>query len=196
MTNAEWLIQNEIPFKNINLHVDNIRHIVSIYINDYEKINYSLILDDVGQEEVELEESKAEYPILFVSTFSVLRVVEAWLDNEADETVFVKKILTTKEKSWLVNLIKPFYKKIDHLRSIEVMRHVKDDAIENDLNCIQITYVNTIFDSDNNPNGTDTFRQTIEMTSDSDICSKMIADEEYSVTTLGLGFNFDFETEN
>lgn len=196
MTNAEWLIQNKIPFKNINLHVDNIHQTANIYINDYEKIEYDLILDDLTQEEIESKTEKAEHTILLVSTFSILRVLEGWLDSEADETLFVKKILSTKEKSWLVNLIKPFYKKIEHLRTIEVMRHVKDEAIEDDLNCIQITYVNTIFDSDGNPNGTGTFRQTIEMTSDSDICSKMVADEEYPVTTLGLGFNFDFESDS
>lgn len=196
MTNAEWLIENKIPFKNVNLHVDNIKRTASIYINDYEKIDYSLILNDTTQEEAELEMSHAEYPILFTSTFSVLRVLEAWLDFEADETVFVKKILSQKEKAWLVNLIKPFYKKIDHLIDIEVMRHVKDENIEDDLNCIQISYTNTIFDSDGNANGTETFRQTIETVGDDDICAKMTADEEYSVKNLGLGFNFDFENEN
>lgn len=196
MTNAEWLIENKIPFKNINLHVDNIKRIASIYVNDYEKIEYNLILNDASEEEIEKEKAKAEYPILFASTFSVLRVLEAWLDNEADETAFVKKILSQKEKAWLVNLIKPFYKKIDHLIDIEVMRHVKDDSIESDLNCIQISYTNRIFDSEGNVNGTETFRQTIETVGDDDICAKMTADEEYSVKTLRLDFNFDFENEN
>lgn len=196
MTNAEWLIENEISFKNVNLHVDNIKRIASIYVNDYEKIDYNLILNDATEEEKTKLEKLAEYPILFASTFSVLRVLEGWLDSEADETAFVKKILSQKEKAWLINLIKPFYKKIDHLIDIEIMRHVKDESIESDLNCIQISYTNRIFDSDGNANGTETFRQTIETVGDDDICAKMTADEEYSVKNLGLGFNFDFENEN
>lgn len=114
--------------------------------------------------------------------------------NEANEQFFVKKILNPKEKNWIVNLIKPFYQKIDHLMDIEVMRHVKDDKIENDLNCIQISYTNRIFDSDNKPNGTETFRQTIELPNGSDICANMIADKEYSVMELNLGFDFNFES--
>lgn len=133
---------------------------------------------------------------MLATTFSVLRVLETWLDYEADETVFVKKILSQKEKNWLVNLIKPFYQKIDHLIDIEVMRHVKDNSIESDLNCIQISYTSRIFDSDGNANGTQTFRQTIELVGDDDICANMTADKEYSVKNLELGFNFDFENEN
>lgn len=196
MTNAEWLIKNKIPFQSINLHVDNIKKIVGIYVNGYEKIEYSLVLNDVTQEEINKEKAKVEHPILLVSTFSVLRVLETWLDYEADETVFVKKILSPKEKNWLANLIKPFYQKIDHLMGIEVMRHVKDDRIESDLNCIQISYTNRIFDSDGNANGTQTFRQTIETIGNDDICANMTADKEYSVKNLGLGFDFDFENEN
>ena len=49
MTNAEWLIKNEIPFKNINIHIGNIRKIVSIYITDYEKIEYNLESNDPTQ---------------------------------------------------------------------------------------------------------------------------------------------------
>ena len=108
--------------------------------------------------------------------------------------LFVKKILNKKEKNWIVNLIKPFYQKIEHLMDIEVMRHVKDDKIENDLNCIQISYTNRIFDSDNKPNGTETFKQTIELPNGSDICTNMVADKEYSVTELNLGFDFEFES--
>ena len=108
--------------------------------------------------------------------------------------LFVKKILNKKEKNWIVNLIKPFYQKIEHLMDIEVMRHVKDDKIENDLNCIQISYINRIFDSDNKPNGTETFRQTIELPNGSDICANMVADKEYSVTELNLVFDFEFES--
>lgn len=196
MTNAEWLIKNKIPFQSINLHVDNIKKIVGIYVNGYEKIECSLVLNDATQEDIDKEKDKAKYPILFVNTFSVLRVLETWLDYEADETVFAKKILSQKEKNWLVNLIKPFYQKIDHLIDIEVMRHVKDDRIKDDLNCIQISYTNRIFDSDGNANGTQTFRQTIETVGNDDICAKMTADEEYSVKDLGLGFNFDFENGN
>lgn len=196
MTNAEWLIKNKIPFQSINLHVDNIKKIVGIYVNGYEKIEYSLVLNDATQEEINKEKAKVEHPILLVSTFSVLRVLETWLDYEADETVFVKKILSPKEKNWLANLIKPFYQKIDHLMGIEVMRHVKDDRIESDLNCIQISYTNRIFDSDGNANGTQTFRQTIETIGNDDICANMTADKEYSVKNLGLGFDFDFENEN
>lgn len=182
MTNAEWLIENKIPFQSINLHVDNIKNIASIYINDYEKIDYNL--DDVAQEGVNLD------------TFSVLKFFEWWLDYEVDETVFVKKILSQKEKNWLVNLIKPFYKKIDHLMDIEIMRHVKDNRIKDDLNCIQISYTNRIFDFDGNANGTQTFRQTIETVGNDDICANMTADKEYSVKNLRLGFDFDFENEN
>ena len=178
MTNAEWLIQNKIPFKNINIHINNIRKIVSIYITDYEKIEYN----DPTQEEN------------FINASSVLRFFETWLDNEVNEQLFRKKLLNKKEKDWLVNLIKPFYQKIDHLMNIEVMRHVKDDKIENDLNCIQISYTNRIFDSDNKPNGTETFRQTIELPNGSDICANMVADKEYSVTELDLGFDFQFES--
>ena len=177
MTNAEWLIKNEIPFKNINIHIDNIRKIVSIYITDYEKIEYNLEPNDPTQ-----------------NTFSTLRFFEAWLDNEVNEMLFVKKILNKKEKIWIVNLIKPFYQKIEHLMDIEVMRHAKDDKIENDLNCIQVSYTNRIFDSNNKPNGTETFRQTIELPNSSDICANMVADKEYSVTELNLGFDFQFES--
>ena len=175
MTNAEWLIQNKIPFKDINVYIDSIKKIASVYIDGYEKIVYNL--DDTPQE-----------------AFPVLRFFESWLDNEADEMLFVKKILNKKEKNWIVNLIKPFYQKIDHLMNIEVMRHVKDDKIENDLNCIQISYTNRIFDSDNKPNGTETFRQTIELPNDSDICANMVADKEYSVMELNLGLDFEFES--
>lgn len=180
MTNAEWLITNKIPFKNINVYIDNIKKIASVYINGYEKIIYNL--DDVSQEEN------------FVNTFPTLRFFEAWLDNEANEMFFVKKILNKKEKNWIVNLIKPFYQKIEHLIDIEVMRHVKDDKIENDLNCIQISYTNRIFDSDDKPNGTETFKQTIELPNSSDICANMVTDKEYSVTELNLGFDFEFES--
>lgn len=180
MTNAEWLITNKIPFKNINVYIDNIKKIASVYINGYEKIIYNL--DDVSQEEN------------FVNTFPTLRFFEAWLDNEANEMFFVKKILNKKEKNWIVNLIKPFYQKIEHLIDIEVMRHVKDDKIENDLNCIQISYTNRIFDSDDKPNGTETFKQTIELPNSFDICANMVTDKEYSVTELNLGFDFDFES--
>lgn len=196
MTNAEWLIENKIPFQSINLYIDNITNIASIYISGYEKIDYNLILTDVTQAEIDEERSKAKYPILFASTFSFLRVFETWLDYEADETVFVKKILSQKEKAWLINLIKPFYQKIDHLIDIEVMRHVKDNSIESDLNCIQIAYTSRIFDSDGNANGTQTFRQTIETVGNDDICAKMTADKQYSVKNLGLDFDFDFENEN
>lgn len=196
MTNAEWLIKNKIPFQSINLHVDNIKKIVGIYVNGYEKIEYSLVLNDATQEDIDKEKAKAKYPILFVSTFSILRVLETWLDYEADETVFVKKILSQKEKAWLVNFIKPFYKTIDHLMDIEIMRHVKDNRIKDDLNCIQISYTNRIFDSDGNANGTQTFRQTIETVGNDDVCANMTADEEYSVKNLGLGYDFDFENEN
>lgn len=180
MTNAEWLITNKIPFKNINVYIDNIKKIASVYINGYEKIIYNL--DDVSQEEN------------FVNTFPTLRFFEAWLDNEANEMFFVKKILNKKEKNWIANLIKPFYQKIEHLVDIEVMRHVKDDKIENDLNCIQISYTNRIFDSDNKPNGTETFRQTIELPNGSDMCTNMVADKEYSVMELNLGLDFEFES--
>ena len=184
MTNAEWLIQNKIPFKDINIHIDNIKGIASIYIKDYEKIIYNLEPNDPN------DETQKE----FANTFSVLGFFESWLDNEANEMLFVKKILNKKEKNWIVNLIKPFYQKIEHLMDIEVMRHVKDDKIENDLNCIQISYTNRIFDSDNKPNGTETFRQTIELPNGSDICANMVADKEYSVTELNLGFDFEFES--
>ena len=70
MTNAEWLIQNKIPFKNINVYIDNIKKIASVYIDGYEKIVYNL--DDTPQE-----------------AFPVLRFFESWLDNEADEMLFV-----------------------------------------------------------------------------------------------------------
>lgn len=196
MTNAEWLIENKISFQSINIYIDNITDIASIYINDYEKIDYNLIPIDATQEEINKEKIKAKHPILLATTFSVLGVLETWLDYEADETVFVKKILSQKEKIWLVNLINPFYQKIDHLIDIEVMRHVKDNSIESDLNCIQISYTSRIFDSDGNANGTQTFRQTIELVGDDDICANMTADKEYSVKNLGLGFNFDFENEN
>ena len=184
MTNAEWLIQNKIPFQNINIHIDNIKGIASIYVKDYEKIIYNLEPNDPNDETREN----------FVNTFPTLRFFEAWLDNEANEMLFVKKILNKKEKNWIVNLIKPYYQKIEHLMDIEVMRHVKDDKIENDLNCIQISYTNRIFDSDNKPNGTETFRQTIELPNGSDICVNMVADKEYSVTELNLGFDFEFES--
>ena len=184
MTNAEWLIQNKIPFQNINIHIDNIKGIASIYIKDYEKIVYNLEPNDPN------DETQEE----FVNTFPTLRFFESWLDNEVNEMLFVKKILNKKEKNWIVNLIKPFYQKIEHLMDIEVMRHVKDDKIENDLNCIQISYTNRIFDSDNKPNGTETFRQTIELPNGSDICVNMVADKEYSVTELNLGFDFEFES--
>lgn len=197
MTNAEWLIENKIPFQSINVCINNITNIASIYINDYEKIDYNLISSDATQEEINKEKTKVKHPILLINvTFSVLSVLETWLDYEADETVFAKKILSQKEKNWLVNLIKPFYQKIDHLIDIEVMRHVKDNSIESDLNCIQISYTSRIFDSDGNANGTQTFRQTIELVGDDDICANMTADKEYSVKNLGLGFNFDFENEN
>ena len=176
MTNAEWLIQNNIPFKNINIHINNIRKITSIYITDYEKIEYPT------QEEN------------FINASSILDFFESWLDDEANEQLFVKKVLNKKERNWLVNFIKPFYQKIDHLIDIEVMRHVKDDKIENDLNCIQISYTNRIFDSDNKPNGTETFRQTIELPNGSDMCTNMVADKEYSVTELNLGLDFEFES--
>ena len=182
MTNAEWLIQNKIPFQNINIHVDNIKKMASVYIDGYEKIVYNLEPNDETQEEY------------FVNTFPALRFFETWLDNEANEMLFRKKILNKKEKNWIVNLIKPFYQKIEHLVDIEIMRHVKDGSIENDLNCIQISYTNRIFDSDNKPNGTETFRQTIELPNDSDICANMVADKEYSVTELNLGFDFEFES--
>ena len=177
MTNAEWLIKKEIPFQNINIHIDSIKKIASVYIADYEKIEYNLESKDPTQ-----------------NTFPVLRFFESWLDNEVNEMLFVKKILSKKEKNWLVNLIKPFYQKIDHLVDIEVMRHAKDDSIENDLNCIQISYTNRIFDSDNNPNDTETFRQTIELPNGSDMCTNMVADKEYSVMELNLGFDFEFES--
>ena len=184
MTNAEWLIQNKIPFKDINIHIDNIKGIVNVYVKGYEKIIYNLEPNDPN------DETQEE----FVNTFPVLRFFEAWLDNESNEMLFVKKILNKKEKNWIANLIKPFYQKIEHLMDIEVMRHVKDDKIENDLNCIQISYTNRIFDSDNKPNGTETFRQTIELPNGSDICANMVADKEYSVTELNLGFDFEFES--
>ena len=184
MTNAEWLIQNKIPFKNINIHLDYIKMIANIYVKDYEKIIYNLEPNDPN------DETQEE----FAKTFSVLKFFETWLDNEANEILFVKKILNQKEKKWIVNLIKPFYQKIDHLVDIEVMRHAKDDSIENDLNCIQISYTNRIFDSDNKPNGTETFRQTIELPNDSDICANMVADKEYSVMELNLGLDFNFES--
>ena len=174
MTNAEWLIQNNIPFQNINIHINNFKE-MTIYIRGYENIIYNF--DDVPN----------------IDTFDTLHLFEAWLDNEMD-VAFVKKILNQKEKDWLVNLIKPFYQKIEHLIDIEIMRHVKDGSIENDLNCIQISYTNRIFDSDNKPNGTETFRQTIELPNDSDICANMVADKEYSVTELNLGFDFEFES--
>lgn len=196
MTNAEWLIKNKIPFQSINLCIDNITNIASIYINGYEKIDYNLISADATQEEINKEKIKVKHPILLISAVSFLKILETWLDYEADETVFIKKILSQKEKAWLVNLIKPFYQKIDHLIDIEVMRHVKDDRIESDLNCIQISYTSRIFDSDGNANGTQTFRQTIETVGNDDICANMTADKEYSVKNLGLGFNFDFENEN
>lgn len=176
MTNAEWLIQNKILFQNINIHIDNIKQIANVYIKDYEKIVYNLEPNNMTQ-----------------NTFPALRFFEAWLDNEVNEQLFRKKILNQKEKNWIVNLIKPFYQKIEHLMDIEVMRHVKDDSIENDLNCIQISYTNRIFDSDNKPNGTETFRQTIELPNDSDICANMVADREYSVMELNLGLDFNFE---
>ncbi len=182
MTNAEWLIKNNISFKNINIHIDNIKGTVNIYIKDYEKIVCNIEPNDPNDETDK------------INTLSVLRCFESWLDNEANEQLFVKKILNQKEKKWLVNLIKPFYQKIGHLMDIEVMRHVKDDRIENDLNCIQISYTNRIFDSDNQPNGTETFRQTIELPNGSDICANMVADKEYSVTELNLGFDFEFES--
>lgn len=180
MTNAEWLIQNKIPFKNINVHFDYIKMIANIYVKGYEKIIYNLEPNDPNDETQE--------------TFSVLDFFEAWLDNEANEQLFVKRVLNKKEKNWLVNLIKPFYRKIDHLIDIEVMRHTKDDKIENDLNCIQISYTNRIFDSDNKPNGTETFRQTIELPNGSDVCANMVADKEYSVMELNLGLDFEFES--
>ena len=179
MTNAEWLIKNNIPFKNINIHIDNIKGIVNVYVKGYEKIIYNLEPNDPNDETV--------------NTFSVLDFFEAWLDNEVNE-LFVKKVINKKEKNWIVNLIKPFYRKIDHLIDIEVMRHVKDDKIENDLNCIQISYTNRIFDSDNKPNGTETFKQTIELPNGSDICANMVADREYSVMELNLGLDFEFES--
>ena len=180
MTNAEWLIQNKIPFKNINVHFDYIKMIANIYVKGYEKIIYNLEPNDPNDETQE--------------TFSVLDFFEAWLDNEVNEQFFVKRVLNKKERNWLVNLIKPFYRKIDHLMDIEVMRHTKDDKIENDLNCIQISYTNRIFDSDNKPNDTETFRQTIELPNSSDICANMVADKEYSVTELNLGLDFEFES--
>lgn len=180
MTNAEWLIANKIPFKNINIHIDNIKMIANVYVKGYEKIIYNLEPNDPNDETV--------------NTFPVLRFFEAWLDNEVNEILFVKKILNKKEKNWIVNLVKPFYQKIEHLVDIEVMRHVKDDKIENDLNCIQISYTNRIFDSDNKPNGTETFRQTIELPNGSDVCANMVADREYSVMELNLGFDFHFES--
>ena len=184
MTNAEWLIQNKIPFQNINIHIDNIKMIANVYVKGYEKIIYNLEPNDPNNETQEE----------FVKSFSVLKFFETWLDNEANEQLFVKKVLNQKEKNWLVNLIKPFYQKIDHLMNIEVMRHVKDDNIENDLNCIQISYINRIFDSDGKPNGTETFRQTIELPNGSDICVNMVADREYSVMELNLGLDFNFES--
>lgn len=184
MTNAEWLIQNKIPFKNINIHFDYIKMIANVYVKGYEKIIYNLKPNDPN------DETQEE----FVNTFSVLGFFESWLDNEVNEMLFVKKILNKKEKNWIVNLIKPFYQKIEHLMDIEVMRHVKDDKIENDLNCVQISYTNRIFDSDNKPNGTETFRQTIELPNGSDICANMVTDKEYSVTELNLGFDFHFES--
>ena len=184
MTNAEWLIQNKIPFQNINIHIDSIKKIASVYIANYEKIVYNLEPNDPNDETQEN----------FVNTFPTLRFFEAWLDNEANESLFVKKILSKKEKNWIVNLIKPFYQKIEHLVDIEVMCHVKDDKIENDLNYIQISYTNRIFDSDNKPNGTETFRQTIELPNGSDMCTNMVADKEYSVMELNLGLDFEFES--
>ena len=180
MTNAEWLIQNKIPFKNINIHIDYIKMIANVYVKGYEKIIYNLEPNDPNNETVNI--------------FSVLDFFESWLDNEVNEQLFVKKVINKKEKNWLVSLIKPFYRKIEHLMDIEVMRHIKDDKIENDLNCIQISYTNRIFDSDNKPNGTETFRQTIELPNDSDICANMVADREYSVMELNLGFDFEFES--
>ena len=179
MTNAEWLIANKIPFKNINIHIDNIKMIANVYVKGYEKIIYNLEPNDSNDETVNI--------------FSVFDFFETWLDNEVNEQLFVKKVLNKKEKNWLVNLIGPFYRKIDHLMDIEVMRHVKDDKIENDLNCIQISYTNRIFDSNNKPNGTETFRQTIELPNDSDVCVNMVADREYSVMELNLGLDFNFE---
>lgn len=180
MTNAEWLIQNKIPFKNINIHIDYIKMIANVYVKGYEKIICNLEPNDSNDETVNI--------------FSVLDFFESWLDNEVNEQLFVKKVINKKEKNWLVSLIKPFYRKIEHLMDIEVMRHIKDDKIENDLNCIQISYTNRIFDSDNKPNGTETFRQTIELPNDSDICANMVADREYSVTELNLGLDFEFES--
>lgn len=188
MTNAEWLIKNEIPFKNINIHIDIIKMIANVYVEGYEKIIYNLEPDDPN------DETQEE----FANTFSVLDFFEAWLDNEVNEQLFRKKFLNKKEKNWLVNFIKPFYQKIDHLIDIKVMRHlighIKDDSVENDLNCIQISYTNRIFDSDGNPNSTEIFRQTIELPRGSDICVNMVADKEYSVTELNLGFDFHFES--
>ena len=154
--------------------------IANVYVKGYEKIIYNLEPNDPNNETVNI--------------FSVLDFFESWLDNEVNEQLFVKKVINKKEKNWLVSLIKPFYRKIEHLMDIEVMRHIKDDKIENDLNCIQISYTNRIFDSDNKPNGTETFRQTIELPNDSDICANMVADREYSVMELNLGFNFEFES--
>ena len=177
MTNAEWLIKNEIPFQNINIHIDSIKKIASVYIADYEKIEYNLEPNDPTQ-----------------NTFPTLRFFETWLDNEVNEMLFVKKILSKKEKNWIVNLIKPFYQKIEHLVDIKVMRHLIGRIKDDSLNRIQISYTNRIFDSDNKPNGTETFRQTIELPNGSDICANMVADKEYSVTELNLGFDFHFES--
>ena len=46
MTNAEWLIQNKIPFQNINIHIDYIKGIASIHVKDYEKIVCNLDPND------------------------------------------------------------------------------------------------------------------------------------------------------
>ena len=50
MTNAEWLIQNKIPFKNINVHFDYIKMIANIYVKGYEKIIYNLEPNDPNDE--------------------------------------------------------------------------------------------------------------------------------------------------
>ena len=54
MTNAEWLIKNEIPFKNINIHFDYIKMIANIYVKGYEKIIYNLEPNDPNDETQEM----------------------------------------------------------------------------------------------------------------------------------------------
>ena len=63
MTNAEWLIQNKIPFQNINIHIDYIKGIANIYIKDYEKIVYNLEPNDPNDEAQEEMVADKEYSV-------------------------------------------------------------------------------------------------------------------------------------